>query len=649
MPTPHYKLTTITRGSRRNGRFRPAKGGRSAARKLAYIERGGEHKSQAEDVLAVGRSGPDLGTWVCADRAEIRKDALVCRQVICSIPHTLSHDQQIKIAQSHADRIRRETGCAVRWALHRAGEGDERNMHLHFLISARPVSDQGIFNENKETRFDRKLGGPQFTADLRSDWQDRVNDEFLRVGSTERLDLRTRKAQGLQGEALQRISMIEFQMARRGEIHSAKYEANRLILAVRSATDACAVAQSNLAQFRRAVARSGDRIKRALGIQQIARRRIAVTSGASRLAASLVSRTRYGRDRGYGLARPAVSATNDICVGGLQEASAVTERPQTSRGFSVDTGSSETLRGNEDFRNGGCDPTDSEHTRSVIMARPTTTAGPDSAGTDSGSNDGPLIRSAGRRPRKGGDRARAAVDGVLPTVPPNGRASGDSGPARDDGRRAATGLFGGKSNSGEAQGPRDGARSNDSGGTRNDRKADANSGGTLIDRVWRWLSRSDRTEAHAAARTAAEDAATVLKRAREDEHDRHAAHADQARARIEERTSRFAADETTPLLQITTSKGSIYYILARDWRDAKIKVDVPLCDQFGTRLEEGAGKRTRLRRSTIETCKVAPVSAAVARTPNPEPISHDENTVVTLFAADEKSEDSEQTRATDSL
>ena len=642
----------ISRGSRRNGRVRSAKGGGSAARKLAYIERGGEHIADAEDVLATGRSGPDLGTWACADRAELRKDAVVCRQIICVVPNRLPLDQLIKIAQAHADRIRRETGCAVRWGLHRAGDGDERNTHVHFLISARPVSDQGIFAESKATRFDRKLGGRQFVADLRADWQETVNDALRLAGSSERLDLRTRAAQGLQGEALQRIPMIEYQMARRGERYSPKYESNQLILALRSATDACTIAQSNLARFKRAVVRCGERVRRTLGIQQIARRRIAVASGASRLAASVAGRARLGRDRGYGLARPVVSASGDLCAGDLHETSTLVEGPQTRRQLVVDSGIPETLRGNEADRRRR-ELTDSEYSRSVGMASAASTAGSDSARADATSDDGTIIRLADHRLRADGEGAQREVDGVLSATPPNGGASRSPELVLDDGRRAATGVHGGKSNPRQAAGPGDGTGVHDSGGTRNARRADASSGGTLIAKVWRWLSRRDRIETDGAIRPIVVDAATVLKRAREDALERLAVQADQARARIaeriEERSSKFVAGKPLPLLQITTPKGSIYYVIADDWRDAQDKVDVPLCDLSGIRLEEGKGKRARLRRSTIETCKVVAVSAVVARTPDIEPTAHDKNSVGNLFAKDEKTVDNELTLGSDSL
>ena len=63
MPTPHYRLSVISRGSVRQGVVRRARGGRSAARKAAYIDRGGQYASRADDVLARGFAGPDLGDW----------------------------------------------------------------------------------------------------------------------------------------------------------------------------------------------------------------------------------------------------------------------------------------------------------------------------------------------------------------------------------------------------------------------------------------------------------------------------------------------------------------------------------------------------------------------------------------------------------
>ena len=78
MPTPHYRIEPISRGSMRGGKVRrPARLGGSMAGRIIYIIRGGDLASRADEVISHGSVGPQMGDWSCVDRAERRKDAIV--------------------------------------------------------------------------------------------------------------------------------------------------------------------------------------------------------------------------------------------------------------------------------------------------------------------------------------------------------------------------------------------------------------------------------------------------------------------------------------------------------------------------------------------------------------------------------------------
>ena len=225
-------------------------------RRINYIERGGDLAARSDEVLALGRSGPDMGNWLALDRSEIRSDAVVGREIVCAVPNTLSVAAQVRAIQSHADYLREIAGVVVRWSLHRANEeGDDRNTHAHIDFSARRVDDEGrIDSARKAPGFDLKTGSQQTTAMLRSHWQDTVNRELAAAGLRTRLDLRTRKAQKLQGEALTRIPKVEYLRARRGQTPSSHYARNQTILALRAATATLSNAAANFSRIMRAVA-----------------------------------------------------------------------------------------------------------------------------------------------------------------------------------------------------------------------------------------------------------------------------------------------------------------------------------------------------------------------------------------------------------
>ena len=232
-------------------------------RRIMYIERGGDLAARSDEVLALGRSGPDMGDWLALDRSEIRSDAVVGREIVCAVPNTLNLAAQVRAIQIHADYLREIAGVVVRWSLHRADVGgDDRNIHAHINFSARRVDDEGHIDcAQKTPGFDLKNGSQQTAAMLRSHWQDTVNRELAAAGLRERLDLRTRKAQKLHGEALTRIPKVEYLRARRGQTPSTHYARNQTILSLRTATAALSNAAASLSRIIRTVA-IGTVIKR---------------------------------------------------------------------------------------------------------------------------------------------------------------------------------------------------------------------------------------------------------------------------------------------------------------------------------------------------------------------------------------------------
>ena len=210
------------------------------ARRIEYIVRGGDLGSRVEDVITSGQVGPPMPDWSAVDRAELRRDAIVGRELVAAFPISLLEcdpDAMDRIGREHARQISDLLNVPVFYGGHHASKAeksDPRGTHMHFAWPPRTVDETGKIGEKTRILDNRNTSGAVI-AMLRGMYQDLVNRDFAAAGLRERLDLRTRQAQGLEGEALERIPKREFQRARRGEIHSAKYAYNQAILALRRA------------------------------------------------------------------------------------------------------------------------------------------------------------------------------------------------------------------------------------------------------------------------------------------------------------------------------------------------------------------------------------------------------------------------------
>ena len=248
MPTPHYRIEPISRGSVRNGKVRrPASLGGSMAARIVYITRGGDLASRADEVISHGSVGPQMNDWSRVDRAEIRKDAIVGRELESTVPHLLSHEAMTRIARAHANEISELLNVPVYYGVHHASRtqgSDWRNTHVHFAWPARQVNAEGQLGDKTRVLDNRNTSGA-VVAQLRGKYQDLVNRELAAAALDERLDLRSFAARGLSIEPQRRVPKLEFQRARRGEIYSPRYARNQALIRLRTTTAAVAHAAAS--------------------------------------------------------------------------------------------------------------------------------------------------------------------------------------------------------------------------------------------------------------------------------------------------------------------------------------------------------------------------------------------------------------------
>jgi len=205
-----------------------------------YTRKGGV--VSAEIIAPDGGSAERGALWNAAELAENRKDSRTAREWIVALPAELDAGQRRELAVSFGAELARRYGVAVDVAIHEPDrEGDNRNHHAHILTTTRRVSrgaaGELVMGEKSSIELAdkkrRELGlGP--AADevkaIRQLWEQTANRALERAGSTERIDARSLKDQGIDREATTHLGPVASEMERRGRI-SDRGDGNRQVMA----------------------------------------------------------------------------------------------------------------------------------------------------------------------------------------------------------------------------------------------------------------------------------------------------------------------------------------------------------------------------------------------------------------------------------
>ena len=128
-------------------------------RALSDLSSAWDYRRKSHEVAAYGLDAP-IGwdgerLWAECESRERRWDAIFGRRIIADLPHQLSHQERVAIAEAFARRLRKLYGVAVEWAIHRPPRGgDQRNWHVHFQFTSRPISDVGTWAKSKVRAWD---------------------------------------------------------------------------------------------------------------------------------------------------------------------------------------------------------------------------------------------------------------------------------------------------------------------------------------------------------------------------------------------------------------------------------------------------------------------------------------------------------------
>lgn len=191
----HLHLKNISRGN-----------GRSAVACAAY--RAGEtlpNEAEERDTRFAGRRDvrfaaivlpegapswmADRGQlWNAVERAEIRKDGRLAKEIEVALPRELPFGEKLAVVDTLA-RALASSGLAVDYAIHE--DGTNNNPHAHLMLTTRAIGPAG---------FGKKLRGADdkaFLQQTRALWARIVNDALARIGATVKVDHRSNAGRGI--------------------------------------------------------------------------------------------------------------------------------------------------------------------------------------------------------------------------------------------------------------------------------------------------------------------------------------------------------------------------------------------------------------------------------------------------------------------
>ena len=88
--------------------------------------------------------------WNAAEKSETRKNSTVAREFEISLPHELSKVQRQELAEAISRKLVDRFGFAIQYSIHKPGEEDGKNHHVHILATTRKMEASGLTNKTRE-------------------------------------------------------------------------------------------------------------------------------------------------------------------------------------------------------------------------------------------------------------------------------------------------------------------------------------------------------------------------------------------------------------------------------------------------------------------------------------------------------------------
>lgn len=219
----HFSVKNI---SRADGRSAVAAAAYRSGEKLIDERQGKEQDYtkktgvELKKIYAPEHTNPELldrnQLWNKVEKVESRKNSQLAREFEIAFPQELNQEQRQKMLDELCQKIVERHGVVVDAAIHAphtASGSDERNYHAHILLTTRSINERGELG-NKTREFNDH--GKQQVEHWREQFAELCNHHLEQVGSLQRVDHRSYKAQGLGLEATQHEGSKVTQLRRQG-------------------------------------------------------------------------------------------------------------------------------------------------------------------------------------------------------------------------------------------------------------------------------------------------------------------------------------------------------------------------------------------------------------------------------------------------
>ena len=153
--------------------------------------------------------------WNAAELAEKRKDARLGREIVLALPSELSPTERKVLAAEMAQHVADRYGVAVDAAIHAPSRhGDDRNFHVHMLVSARRITPTGFGEKTRE--LDDRERGPAEVEHLRAEWAWLADRALEQAGQRVQIDHRSFRRQGVKRMPSRHLGASATALERRG-------------------------------------------------------------------------------------------------------------------------------------------------------------------------------------------------------------------------------------------------------------------------------------------------------------------------------------------------------------------------------------------------------------------------------------------------
>ena len=165
--------------------------------------------------------------WNAVEKAEIRKDAQLAREINIALPVELSNGQQKELIRDFVQKEFVDKGMIADICIHR---DDSNNPHAHVMLTTREIMGDGFGKKNRD------WNNKELLNQWREEWSNHANKSLEREGVQVRISHLSHEARGLEQLPTIHLGHVATEMEKRGietpqgDINRDRQEYNGLVV-----------------------------------------------------------------------------------------------------------------------------------------------------------------------------------------------------------------------------------------------------------------------------------------------------------------------------------------------------------------------------------------------------------------------------------